>query len=143
MKLNSTTGSFELLIKGYGIKTSNWRDRNSLLCELSTECQAESCRQSAPLQTWEIRQLINNLKQLWNRASNHVTVSFAEPGLNMEASSLPNGNYHLQIQLDHALTPTWHPYPDFPLQMDVTLTRFQLREAIKDLARQLSLYPER
>ncbi|MGV3560621.1 WapI family immunity protein [Larkinella arboricola] len=143
MKLNSTTGSFELLIKGYGLKATNWRERNSLLCELSTERQHERCKRSAPLQTYEIRQLINNLKQLWNRASNHVTVSFAEPGLNMEASSLPNGNYHLQIQLDHSLTPTWHPYPDFPLQLNVTLTRFQLREAIRDLARQLSLFPER
>lgn len=143
MKLSSSTGSFELQIIGYGVKGSGWRDRNSLLCELSTEWQQKLYKQSAPLQTWEIKRLINGLKLLGNRAINHVTVSFAEPGLNVEAAALPNEQYHLQIQLDHALTPSWHPYPDFPLLMDITLTRFQLREAIRDLVRQLALFPER
>ncbi|MGM9508257.1 WapI family immunity protein [Larkinella sp. GY13] len=143
MKLKSSTGSFELSIKGYGVKATNWRERNSLLCELSTEWQKESYTQSAPLQTYEIKRLINGLKLLWSRAINHVTVSFSEPGLNVEASSLPNEQYRLQIQLDGTLTPSWHPYPDFPLLMDVTLTRFQLREAIRDLVNQLALFPER
>ncbi|GAB3258730.1 hypothetical protein GCM10027347_22280 [Larkinella harenae] len=143
MKLINSTGSFELAIKGYGIQGSNWRDRNSLQCELSTEFQKKLHTQLTPLQTWEIKRLINGLKLLWNRAIPHVTVSFAEPGLNVEASSLPNEQYHLQIQLDHALTPSWHPYPEFPCLLDVTLTRFQLREAIRDLVRQLDLFPER
>lgn len=143
MKLISSTGSFELSIKGYGVKGSSWRDRNSLLCELSTEFQKQLYTQSAPLQTWEIKRLINGLKLLWNRAIPHVTVSFTEPGLNVEASSLPNEQYRLQIQLDHALIPSWHPYPEFPLLLDVTLTRFQLREVIRDLGRQLALFPER
>ncbi|MFC5408673.1 hypothetical protein ACFPMF_05105 [Larkinella bovis] len=143
MKLKSSTGSFELSIKGYGVKGTSWRDRNSLLCELSTEWQKEIYTQSAPLQTWEIKRLINGLKLLWNRAIPHLTVSFSEPGLNVEASSLPNELYLLQIQLDHTLMPDWHPYPEFPVLLDITLTRYQLREAIRDLVSQLALFPER
>ncbi|WP_128543885.1 WapI family immunity protein [Larkinella soli] len=143
MKLNCSTGSFELLIKGYGRKSTNWRERNSLLCELSTQWQEESHKQSAPLHTWEINRLINGLKLLWKRAVPHVTLTFSEPGLSMEAAALPDEQFHLQIQLDRAMAPSWHPYPDFPLLLDLTLTRNQLREAIRDLSLQLSSYPER
>ncbi|MGA0560549.1 WapI family immunity protein [Larkinella sp. VNQ87] len=143
MKLKSNTGSFQLSIKGYGVKGTHWRDRNSLQCELSTEWQKQFHTQLAPLQTWEIKRLINGLKLLVSRAVNHVTISFNEPGLNVEAKSLSNESFHLQIQLDHSMAPSWHPYPDFPLLVDVTLTRIQLRDIIRDLVRQLALFPER
>lgn len=143
MKLNCTTGSFELLIRGYGRTGTNWWERNSLTCELLTESKQALHKQLAHLQTWEVTRLIDGLQQLWSRAANRLTLTFAEPGLSVDATTLPNETYRLQIQLDHALKPSWHPYPDFPLQLNSTVTRQQLREAIQDLVNQLACFPER
>lgn len=99
--------------------------------------------QSTPLQTWEVRRLLSSLRSLWGKAVNHVALTFSEPGLSVEASALPGGNYRLKIQLDHALTPNWHAYPDFPLEMDMLLSRSELDAAIQDLSGQLAIFPER
>ena len=143
MKLISSTGSFEFSILGYGSKTTNWRERNNLRCRVSTIWRQQHDSQATPLQTWEVRRLLSGLRSLWNKAANHVTMTFAEPGLSVEATALPGDNYKLQIQLDHSLTPSWHAYPDFPLEMNMMLNRSQLDEAIKDLSGQLATYPER
>lgn len=143
MKLISPSGSFELSILGYGKKVANWRDRNSLQCRFSTLWRQQTDTQSAPLHTWEVNRLLNGLRSLWNKAANRMTLSFVEPGLSLEATALPDENYRLQIQLDRTLTPSWHTYPDFPMEMDILLDRGQLQEAIQDLSGQLANYPER
>jgi hypothetical protein len=143
MKFISSSGSFEFSIVGYGNKTTNWRERNNLRCRVSTIWRQQHDSQATPLQTWEVRRLVSSLRSLWNKAVNHVALTFSEPGLSVEATALPGDNYKLQIQLDHALTPAWHAYPDFPLEMDMLLNRKQLDEAIQDLSGQLASYPER
>ncbi len=143
MKLSSPSGFFELSIVGYGKKSANWRDRNRLQCRFSTLWRQQSDIQSAPLQTWEVKRLLSGLRSLWNKAARHIDVTFSEPGLSVEATALPGDKYRLQIQLNHALTPSWHLYPDFPMEMDLLLNRNQLQEAIQDLSGELATYPER
>jgi hypothetical protein len=143
VKLNYSTGSFELLIKGYNRRTAHWRERNSLSCELLTHSQKTTHRQLAALQTWELKRLIDGLKLVWNRTVGHQTMTFAEPGLSVDATAMPNQHYQVAVQLDHALAPSWHPYPDFPLQLNSLLTHQQLSDAIQDLTQQLALFPER
>lgn len=143
MNLSSTTGSFRLSIMGYGIDPANWRDRNRLRCQVATRWFKQRDIQVAPLQTWEVNRLIDNLQSLWNRLTSHVSITFAEPGLSFDATALPDEKYRVHIQLDHALTPAWHPYADFPLELTLHLNRLQLRKAIRDLTHQLASYPER
>ncbi|GAB3554289.1 WapI family immunity protein [Spirosoma fluminis] len=143
MKLISPTGSFELSILGYSKKTTNWRERNKLQCRFSTFWSQQRDTQSLPLQTWEIGRIVTGLRSLTSKLVNRIQLSFSEPGLSVEASALANDSYRLQIQLDHALTPAWHRYPDFPMEMDIVLTKSELQEAIGDLSRQLDTYPER
>ncbi|AQG78494.1 hypothetical protein [Spirosoma montaniterrae] len=143
MKFTSSLGSFELSIVGYGKKVSNWRERNRLQCRFSTHWRQQTDTQSVPLQTWEVSRLLSGLRSLWNKAANHIELTFTNPGLSVEATALPNEQYRLQIQLDNELTPSWHQYPDFPVSMDMTLNRNQLQEAIKDLSGQLAAFPER
>ena len=146
MKFISSTGSpdfFELAILGYGKVTNSWRDRNRLQCRFSTFWRQKADTQSAPLQTWEVNRLLSNLRSLWSKATDHITLTFSEPGLSVNAKALPNDQYRLQIQLDHALTPSWHVYPDFPMEIDLLLSRHQLQEAIQELSGQMAVYPER
>ena len=143
MKFVSSSGSFELAILGYSKVATTWRDRNRLHCRFSTSWRQKADVQSAPLQTWEVKRLLSALHSLWNKATNHIALTFSEPGLSMEAKALPGDNYRLQIQLDHALIPSWHAYPDFPMEMDILLNRTQLQEAIKELSSQMAIYPER
>ncbi len=145
MTINATTGSFGLSILGYETKTNNtcWRDRNSLRCEVSTDWQEQRDTQAAPLRIWELDRLLNGLHALWNRATTHLSLTFAEPGLSMDVTTLPQNQYRLRVQLDHALTPAWHRYPGFPVELDLTLTRRQLRQAIKELTGELAHFPER
>ena len=146
MKLTCSSNSsdaFELAILGYGKATKTWRDRNLLHCRLSTFRGQNLDIQSAPLQIWEVKRLLSGLRSLWSRAANRVSLSFSEPGLSLEAKALPDDQYCLQIQLDHDLTPSWHEYPDFPVEMDIVLSRSQLNEAIEDLSGQMADYPER
>lgn len=146
MKFVSSSGSldsFELAIVGYGKTTKTWRDRNRLQCRFSTLWRQKTDTQSAPLHTWEVKRLLSGLRSLWNRATNYVDFTSSEPGLSVEAKALPNDKYRLQIQLDHALTPSWHAYPDFPVEMDILLSRAQLQEAIQELSGQVDSYPER
>lgn len=143
MKFLSSSGSFELSILGYGSEVTNWRERNNLLCRFSTNWRQQTDSQSVPLKTWEVNRLLTGLRSLWSRAVSHVDFTFSEPGLSVEATALPNEKYRLQIQLDHALTPSWHRYPDFPMELSMLLNRVQLQEAIRDLSGQLASYPER
>ena len=146
MKFVSSSGSldsFELAIVGYAKITETWRDRNRLQCRFSTSWRQKADTQSAPLQTWEVKRLLSGLHSLWNKATTRIALTFSEPGLSMEAVALPDDKYRLQIQLDHALTPAWHPYPDFPMEMDILLNRNQLQEAIQELSGQVASYPER
>ncbi|MCX6217178.1 hypothetical protein [Spirosoma sp.] len=140
---SNSLDSFEFAILGYGNATSSWRDRNRLQCRLSTFWRQKTDTQSAPLQTWEVKRMLIGLRSLWNRASSHVALRFSEPGLSMDAKALPDDKYRLQIQLGHDLTPSWHNYPDFPLEMDIVLSRSQLQEAIQELSGQVETYPER
>ena len=143
MKLLSSSGSFELSILGYSSDVATWHERNKLLCRFSTNWRQQTDSQSVPLKTWEVSRLLNGLRLLWNRTVSHIDFTFSEPGLSVEASVLPNEKYRLQIQLDHGLTPSWHPYPDFPMELDVLLSRVQLQQAIRDLSSELASYPER
>jgi hypothetical protein len=143
MKLTSSTGTFEFRIIGYTPEDTDWRDRNSVLCELSTVSNQKTHTQETPMRTWELNRLLENLRQVADHPTNHLNLDFSEPGLSMALLALPDDQYQLQVQLDHDLTPSWHPYDDFPCQMDITLSRQQLQEAIHDLARQLEAYPER
>lgn len=146
MKLVSSSGtsdSFELSILGYGKATTTWRDRNRLQCRFSTFWRQKTDTQSIPLHTWEVNRLLSGLRSLWNKATNHVALTFSEPGLSMEAKALPDDKYSLQIQLGDTLTPSWHVYPDFPLEVDILLSRNQLQEAIHELSGELTTYPER
>ena len=143
MKLLSSSGSFELSILGYGNEVSTWHERNNLLCRFSTKWRQQTDSQSVPLKTWEVSRLVNGLKSLWSRTVNRIDFTFSEPGLSVEAIALSNEKYQLQIQLDHGLTPSWHSYPGFPVELNVLLNRTQLQEAIQDLSNQLASYPER
>lgn len=140
---SDSTAMFELAILGYSTTTETWRDRNRLQCRFSMFWGQKSDTHSAPLQTWEIRRLLSGLQQLWAKATNRLTLTFSEPGLSVEASVLPDDAYRLHIQLDHSLIPSWHKYPDFPVEMDIFLSQDQLQEAIQDLSRQIDSYPER
>ncbi len=135
--------SFEFSILGYGKATTTWRDRNRLQCRFSTLWRQKADTQSARLQTWEVKRLLSGLRSLWNKATTHVALTFSEPGLSMAAKALPDDEYRLQIQLGHNLTPSWHEYPDFPLEMDILLSRNQLQQAIQELSGQVETYPER
>ena len=146
MKFVSSSGSldsFELAILGYSKATTTWRDRNRLQCRFSTIWRQKKDIQLAPLQTWEVKRLLSGLRSLWNKATNYVTLTFSDPGLSVEAKALPDDNYRLQIQLDRTLIPSWHTYPDFPMEMDILLSRTQLQEAIQELSGQIDTYPER
>ncbi len=146
MKFTSSSDSiatFELAILGYSATTKTWRDRNRLQCRFSTLWGQKSDTHSAPLQTWEVRRLLSGLQLLWAKATNHLTLTFPQPGLSLDAMGLPNDAFRLQIQLDHDLTPPWHKYPDFPMEMAIFLSRAQLQEAIQELADQVDSYPER
>ena len=138
-----STDSFELAILGYGAVTTTWRDRNRLQCRFSTLWRQKTDTQLALLQTWEVKRMLVGLRSLWTKAANRMTIHFSEPGLSMEAQALPDDQYRLQIQLDGSLTPSWHDYPDFPLEVDILLNRNQLQEAIQDLSGQVASYPER
>ncbi|WP_020606713.1 WapI family immunity protein [Spirosoma spitsbergense] len=140
---SDSTATFELAILGYSTITKTWRDRNRLQCQFSTLWGQKSDSHSAPLQTWEVRRLLSGLQLLWTKATNHLTLTFSEPGLSLDAKVLPNDAFRLQIQLEHDLTPSWHKYPDFPMEMDIFLSRDQLQEAIQELACQVDSYPER
>ena len=135
--------SFEFAILGYGQATKSWRDRNRLQCRFSTFWRQQADTQSARLHTWEVKRLLTGLRSLWNKATNHVALTFSEPGLSMDAKALSDDSYRLQIQLGHDLTPSWHDYPDFPVEMDLVLSRTQLHEAIQELSGQIETYPER
>lgn len=140
---SNSIDSFELAILGYGKTTSSWRDRNRLQCRFSTFWGHKADIQSAPLHTWEVKRLLTGLRSLWNKATNQVALTFSEPGLSLKAKALADDKYQLQIQLDHDLTPAWHDYPDFPVEMDIVLSRNQLQEAIQELSGQIESYPER
>lgn len=140
---SNSLDSFELAILGYGKASTTWRDRNRLQCRFSTFWKQKADTQSAPLHTWELKRLLSGLRLLWSKTTNHVAVTFSEPGLSVEAKALPNDQFCLQIQLDRALTPAWHTYPDFPMEMDLFLSRNQLQEAIQDLSGAVASYPER
>ncbi|MBD2704908.1 hypothetical protein IC229_30025 [Spirosoma sp. BT702] len=146
MKLISSSGSldsFELSILGYGTASTTWRDRNRLQCRVSTFWRQKSDTQSAPLQTWEVKRLLSGLRSLWNKAANRITFNFSEPGLSMEAKTMAENTYQLQIQLGHSLKPAWDAYPDVPIEVTILLDRNQLQEAIQDLSGQVATYPER
>lgn len=146
MKLVSSSdshNSFELAILGYGETAKTWRDRNQLQCRFSTFWNKRADIQLFPMHTWELNRLLRGLSSLWSKVTNHLAITFSEPGLSLEAKALPDGKYRLQILLDHAFTPTWHMYPDFPVEMDIVLNQSQLQEAIKELSDQLATYPER
>lgn len=143
MKIFSPSGSFELSILGYGSEVTNWHERNKLLCRFSTKWRQQADSQSLPLKRWEVKRLLNGLRSLWSRAVSHVDFTFPEPGLSVEATALPNESYQVQIQLDHALTPSWNTYPDFPVELNMLLDRAQLQEVIQDLSGELASYPER
>ena len=140
---SDSTATFELAILGYSTTTKTWRDRNRLQCRFSTLWGQKADTHSAPLQTWEIRRLLSGLQLLWTKATKHLTLSFPAPGLSLDAKVLSNDAFRLQIQLDHDLTPSWHKYPDFPMEMAIFLSRDQLQEAIQELAGQIDAYPER
>lgn len=140
---SNSLDSFELAILGYAKKTTTWRDRNRLQCRFSMLWRQQTDTQLARLHTWEVKRLLVGLRSLWNKATNHVALTFSEPGLSMAAKALPDDNYRLQIQLGHDLAPSWHAYPDFPLEMDILLSRTQLQEAIQELSGQVDTYPER
>ncbi|MBC8151476.1 MAG: hypothetical protein H7Z72_01055 [Bacteroidetes bacterium] len=143
MNLSATNGSFQLSIRGYGIDPANWRDRNRLRCEVAVRWLKKQDSQPAPLQTWEIHRLIDNLQSLRDRLTSYVALTFAEPGLSFDVTALPDDSYQVHIQLDQSLKPAWHTYPDFPFELTLQLNRLQLQEAIRDLTRQLASYPER
>ncbi len=143
MKLASSLGSFELSILGYSQQGSNWRGRNNLNCRVSTLWQKNTDTQTAPLQTYELARLLTDLEALLSRRTSRISTNFAEPGLSVDISALPNQTYACQIQLDHDLTPSWNAYPDFPVEMSMVLTRIQLEEVISQLSRQLAAFPER
>jgi len=143
MKLASSLGSFELSILGYSQQGSNWRERNNLHCQVSTLWQKHTDTQTTPLQTYELSRLLTGLQALSSRKSSHISMNFSEPGLSVDISLLPNQSYLFQIQLDHGLTPSWNAYPDFPVEMDMTLTRSQLQDVISQLSKQLDAFPER
>ena len=95
MKFVSSSGtldSFELAILGYSQATKTWRDRNRLQCRFSTSWRQKADTQSALLQTWEVKRLLSGLRSLWDKATNHVTLTFSEPGLSVEAKALPSTN---------------------------------------------------
>ncbi|OIN59627.1 WapI family immunity protein [Arsenicibacter rosenii] len=143
MKLASSLGSFELSILGYSQQGTNWRDRNNLNCRVSTLWQKNTDTQTAPLQTYELARLLTDLQALLYRKINRISTNFSEPGLSVDISVLPNQTYSCQIQLDHDLTPSWNTYPDFPVEMNMILTRAQLEEMVNQLSRQLTAFPER
>lgn len=143
MKFTTPGGSFELSIMGYNKANANWRERNKLQCRVSTVWQQQTDTQSAPLQTWEVGRLLNGLRSLWSEAARHVVLTFAEPGLSVEATALADNKYRLLIQLDRTLRPAWHAYPDVPVELTMQLSRSQLQQAIQDLTGELAGYPER
>lgn len=143
MKLASSLGSFELSILGYGQQGTNWRDRNNLQCQVSTSWQTQADTQTTPLQTYELARLLLGLQSLSTHKTNHIGINFSEPGLSVDISAKPNQQFHFQIQLDHGLTPSWNTYPDFPVEMEMTLNQYQLQEVIHQLTTQLSAFPER
>jgi|GEM_PF-1626367 len=138
MKISSSTGSFELRIQGYGPKEIHGRERHSLLCELSTQREERTFIQQTPLKTWEINRLLNGLRLLSKRVVTHQTLTLAQPGVSVNARALPDQQYQVLILLTNPQTPSWYPYPESGCLMDATLSRQQLKEAIKDLSRQLA-----
>jgi hypothetical protein len=144
MKFTSPTNSFELAILGYGNQARNWRDRNHLNCRVSASWQHQpSSDQSAPLRTWEVCRLLGGLQSLLNQTTKYITLTTAESGLSMEVSALSNDTYRVLVQLDHSLTPCWHTYPDFPVEMNMTLSRGQLNQAMQELAGEVAQFPQR
>lgn len=144
MKFTSATNSFELAILGYGSQTRNLRDRNHLNCRVVASWQHQpGSDQSAPLQTWEVNRLLGGLQSLLDQTTTHITLTTAESGLSVEVSARSNDTYWLQVQLDHALTPGWHLYPDFPVEMSMILSRCQLSQAAQELADEVALFPQR
>lgn len=143
MKLASSLGSFELSILGYGQQGTNWRDRNNLQCQVSTLWQTQEDTQTTPLQTYELSRLLLGLQALSTHKTKHIAINFSEPGLSVDILTLSNQQFLFQIQLDHALTPSWNTYPDFPVEMEMTLNQYQLQEVINQLRGQLSAFPER
>ncbi len=144
MKFTSSTDSFELAILGYGNQTRNWRDRNHLNCRVSASWQHQpGSDQPAPLQTWEVSRLLCGLQSLLNQTTTYVNLTTAESGLSVEVSALPGDTYRVQVQFDHALTPCWHTYPDFPVEMNMTLNRGQLSQAAQELADEMAQFPQR
>lgn len=135
--------SFELAILGYIKTDKTWRDRNRLQCRFSTFWNQKADSQSFPVHTWEVKRLLQGLHSLGNQSASHMAMTFAEPGLSLEAKALSDGKYRLQIQLDHSLTPSWHAYPDFPMEMNILLNQSQLQDVIKELSGQVATYPER
>ncbi|QJD80238.1 WapI family immunity protein [Spirosoma rhododendri] len=142
MKLNSSTGSFELSITGYAAQAANYRERSNLSCRISTMWRQQADTQAASMRTWEVQRLVNVLKSLSSKAANRVSMLFAQPGLAVDGMALPNDQYRLNIQFGQSITPTWHQYPDFPLEMDMLLSKSQLEKAIQELSTQLDTYPE-
>ena len=140
---SDSTAAFELAILGYSTVNKTWRDRNRLQCRFSTFWGQQSDTHSGLLQTWEIRRLLSGLQLLWTKTTSHLSLTFSEPGLRLDATMVANDAYSLQIQLDHDLTPSWHTYPDFPMEMNIVMSRDQLQEAIQELACQADSYPER
>ncbi len=144
MKFTSPTDSFELAILGYGTQTRNWRDRNHLNCRVSASWQHQpGSDQSAPLQTWEVGRLLGGLQSLLNQTTKCITLITAEPGLSVEVSARANDTYQVQVQFDRALTPCWHTYPDFPVEMTMTISRGQLSQAAQELAGEIARFPQR
>lgn len=143
MTFSSPSGTFQLSILGYGEQSGGWRDRNVLRCLVSTKWATRSDSQNAPLQTYDVHRLLGGLKSVWKRVSRHLTITFPQPGLSFDVTALPNEQYRLQVQFSNGLLPAWHPYPDFPLEMDLTLSREQLGDAIQALSGELASYPER
>lgn len=143
MKLVSPLYSFELSILGYGQNNTNWRDRNNLRCEIATFWKKQGDRQSAPLQTYDLSRLLVSLEQLRLKRTAHVTCTLSDQDLSVDIYALTGDKYKFQIQLNRSLTPNWHPYPDFPLEMDMVLNETQFNDLISDLSNQLAVYPER
>ena len=144
MKFISPTDSFELAILSYGNQTRNWRDRNHLNCRVLASWQHQPISdQSTPLQTWEVSRLLDGLQSLLNQTTTYVNLTTAESGLSVEVSALPGDAYRVQVQLNQALTPCWHIYPDFPVEMNMTLSRWQLSQAAQELAGEIAQFPQR
>lgn len=145
MKLTGPQGDFELNIVDYEYSDSgDFLDRNWLIVSMVTKKDGrQSTRTMTFLSTWELEMLRDWMQSVVEEAELAPKLTFIEPALSFCNLSDGKQRYSFRIGMANDALPKWHEDQTKTYWLPVTPDKDELKQAIQDLADQLSKFPVR